>query len=237
MFKKAHIFLFFLFLSKPLYAESYVVSLGSERVIVQKEQSKVGPTFIHLHQNEKTALTAARAVMKSSGGNLLTLRHSGGRNIVFYLQHRRYEFDPNRIFTEKGIRQTLQRYGHYSRAAHQKVRELATCIKHLIPKGKVIAVHNNQTYSLKNYKKGQDLASEVRAVHLDKKQSHRNFFLVTQKDDFLRLKQLNYNSIWQKAHPTDDGSLSVYLANETYINVEAGHNQLQTQIRMLHKIV
>jgi hypothetical protein len=223
---------------QPLYAASYAVPMGNERVIIQKEQIASGPTFVHLHQNEKTALIAARTVMHSSGGSLITLKHRGGRNIVFYLNHRRYEFDPNRIFTEKGIEQTLRRHGHYSKNAHIKVRELASCIKRLIPaEGKVIAVHNNQNYSLKYYKRGQSLASEARGLYLNHAKSHRNFFLVTRKRDFLHLKKLRYNSVWQKYSPTDDGSLSVYFAKKNYINVEAGHHQLQSQIQMLHRII
>ncbi len=236
MFNLKILFSLLFFFCKSLHAASYVVQMEHERVMIQTEHYKTGPAFIHLHQNEKTALVAARTVMMSSGGSLLTLRHRGGRNIVFYVQHQRYEFDPNRIFTEKGIEQTLRTYGHYSKAAHQKVHELATKIKRLIPEGKVIAVHNNRTYSLKNYDTGQVLASEVRAIHVDEKQFYRNFFLVTQKDDFLRLKRLNYNSVWQARHPKDDGSLSVYLANRAYISVEAGHHQLQSQIRMLNEI-
>jgi hypothetical protein len=37
----------------------------------------------------------------------------------------------------------------------------------------------------------------------------------------------------QAQHATDDGSLSVYLADLDYINVEAGYDQLAAQIKML----
>lgn len=237
MFKKIFVFFLFSIFCNQLCAQSYLVRLGNERVLIQREYTRPGPVFVHLHQNEKTALMAARTVMRTSGGCLLTLQHQGGRNIVFYLDQKRYEFDPNRIFTEKGIVQTLRQYGHYSKRAHEQVRGLATRIKRLIPEGRVIAVHNNQSYSLKNYQPGESLASEARELYLKQGQSYRNFFLVTKKQDFLRLKERRYNSVLQKTHPTDDGSLSVYLANRAYINVEAGHHQLESQIRMLHEIV
>lgn len=233
MIKKSILLLLCLCCAGPLHANAYVVHLGGETVIVEKERYQRGPFFVHLHQNEKTALKAARKVARSSGGSVLTLLHDGGRNIIFHLNGKRYEFDPNRIFTEKGIEKTLRRYGHYSKSAHNEVRKLAVVIKRQIPEGKVIAVHNNQSYSLKDYKAGHGLSSDARQVHFERGQSYRNFFLVTKKRDFLRLKQLNYNGVWQKPNPTDDGSLSVYLAKKPYINVEAGHGLLKSQIRML----
>ena len=62
---------------------------------------------------------------------------------------------------------------------------------------------------------------------------YRNFYVVTKKNDYVRLKGLNFNSIWQALNATDDGSLSVYLAKRNYVNVEAGFDQLTAQIDML----
>jgi hypothetical protein len=215
------------------YAASYPVQLGDETVIVKKQRVGQGKSFVHLHQNEHTALKAALAVMHSEGGTVLTLVHRGGRNIVFRLNRQRYEFDPNRIFTEVGIKKTLSQHGAYSRQAHAKVHQLASKIKSLLPAGKVIAVHNNQSYSMRNYYPGRALASDARAVHVNRHHPYRNFYLVTQKMDYLRLKNRQYNSVLQAKNPQDDGSLSVYLASQPYVNVEAGYGQLAMQIRML----
>lgn len=62
---------------------------------------------------------------------------------------------------------------------------------------------------------------------------YRNFYLVTKIGDFLRLKSKGYNGVLQKSTATDDGSLSIYLAKNDYINVEAGYDQLIEQIKML----
>ncbi|HBI22562.1 MAG TPA: protein tyrosine phosphatase, partial [Legionella sp.] len=100
---------------------------------------------------------------------------------------------------------------------------------------KIIAVHNNEDYSLDNYLPGHDLAADARALHVNKQHFFRNFYLVTQKKDYKRLSQLKFNSILQAAKATDDGSLSVFLASTHYINVEAGYDQLAAQIKMLRR--
>ena len=163
----------------------------------------------------------------------MTLVHSGERNVVFYLHQKRYEFDPNRIFTDVGIKKTLIEFGNYSPQAHTEVKKLTNKIKQLLPKGKIIAVHNNKSYSLKDYLPGQDLEADARALNIHAHNHYRNFYLVTKKNDYVRLKKLKFNSIWQAHNATDDGSLSVYLAGTDYINVEAGYDQLAAQITML----
>lgn len=233
MISKAWLF-FLLLVSFSLHAnEDITVRLGDERVIIRQISQGTGKHFVHLHQNETTALSAAKAVIMAEGGSVLTLVHHGERNIAFHLGKTRYEFDPNRIFTERGIQETLTRYGAYSAAAHQEVEKLAAAIKARLPKGKIIAVHNNREYSLKDYLPGHSLASDVSALHFRDKQNYRNFYLVTQPADFVRLQQLPFNSILQAGGATDDGSLSVYLSRSQYINVEAGYDQLAAQVSML----
>ena len=117
--------------------------------------------------------------------------------------------------------------------AHREVKKLANKIKALLPSGKIIAVHNNKTYSLRNYMSGHDMARDARSLNRNKRHHFRNFFLVTKRHDYLRLKQLHFNSVWQSGHATDDGSLSVFLDCVHYINVEAGYDQLKAQIKML----
>ncbi len=211
---------------------SHIVMVGDEKVEIKHIVGR-GKTFIHLHHNEQTALKAAQAVVQKDGGSLITLVHSGGRNVVFHLNNQRFEFDPNRIFTDNGIKKTLSQFGQYNSRAHQEVNKLATKIKQLLPKGKVVAVHNNSTYSLKDYLPGNTLEKDAQAIHMIPENYFRNFYLVTKINDFLRLKSKGYNGILQKPSATDDGSLSIYLAKNDYINVEAGYDQLVEQIKML----
>jgi hypothetical protein len=221
-----------LFFYQFTYAMNHIVMVGDEKVDIKHSIGK-GKTFIHLHHNEKTALKAAQAVIQQEGGSLIALEHSGGRNIVFHLNNQRYEFDPNRIFTDMGIKKTLMDFSHYSTGAHQEVNKLANKIKQLLPKGKVVAVHNNSSYSLRDYLPGKSLEHDAQAIHHVPEKYYRNFYLVTKSSDFLRLKSKGYNGVLQKPSATDDGSLSVYLAKNDYVNVEAGYDQLVEQIKML----
>lgn len=218
---------------QPSFAKQYPVRLGNSTVIIQQERYGSGKSFVHVHENETTALLAAQTLIRHQGGSLLTLKHGGGRNIKFTLHHKHYEFDPNRIFTDKGIYKTLNAYGDYSKPAHKAVKRLATQILHLLPKGKIIAVHNNDTFSLHDYLPGKEMEHEARQLHFNKQQYYRNFFIVTQKQDFERLKSRCFNSVWQSQSAADDGSLSIRLSKHNYINVEAGYDQLNTQISML----
>ncbi len=219
----------------PCYARQYPVQLGNTTVLIVQERHGKGKSFIHVHQNETTALQAARTVIRHQGGSLITLKHPGERNISFMLHHKHYEFDPNRIFTYRGIYRTLHENGHYSKAAHRRVKHLAARIVSLLPKGKIIAVHNNEYFSLRDYLPGQDLAEEARRLHFSDQAHYRNFFIVTQKHDFDRLKALKFNSIWQAKSAQDDGSLSIRLMKRHYVNVEAGYDQLDHQINMLRQ--
>ncbi|KTD68855.1 MULTISPECIES: protein tyrosine phosphatase [Legionella] len=221
-----------LFFCQFAYGMNHVVMVGDEKVEIKHVVGR-GKTYIHVHHNEQTALKAAQAVIQKEGGSLITLVHSGGRNIVFRLNNQRYEFDPNRIFTDNGIKKTLSQFGQYNPQAHREVNKLASKIKQLLPKGKVVAVHNNSSYSLKDYLPGNSLENDAQAIHMIPENYFRNFYLVTKINDFLRLKSKGYNGVLQKSSATDDGSLSIYLAKNDYINVEAGYDQLFEQIKML----
>lgn len=213
-------------------AINHKVMVGDEPVIIKHIPGK-GKAYVHVHQNETTALKAAQVAIAKQGGSLLTLTHSGGRNIVFHLNNQRYEFDPNRIYTDKGIKKTLAQYSRYTPEAHTEVKKLAKKIKELIPEGKVVAVHNNSTYSLKDYLPGHKLAADAQVIHMSPNNYYRNFYLVTQFKDYLRLKMNGFNGILQRKSATDDGSMSIFLAKSQYINVEAGYNQLSEQVKML----
>lgn len=219
-------------LSQTACAINHLVMVGDERVVIQQQPGK-GKAFVHVHHNEQTALKAAKAVLRREGGSLLTLIHSGGRNIVFHLEKKRYEFDPNRMYTDRGIKKTLMQFGEYTPEAHKEVKKLADKMKQLLPKGKIIAVHNNSTYSLKNYMPGHELAADVQDLYINPGLYYRNFYLVTQLNDYLRLKKEGFNGVLQKKSVQDDGSLSVLFAKSEYINVEAGFDQLAEQVIML----
>ena len=225
-----------IFFLQTAFSANYPVKIGNTTVIIQKIARSNGKNFVHLHQNETTALTAAKAIVTKNGGSILTLVHPGQRNVIFHIHNKRYEFDPNRIFTDRGIQKTLQNFGGYTLQAHKEVKKLADQIKLHLPAGKIVAVHNNKSYSFKDYLPGQNLAADAQDLQIKDGQHYRNFYLVTQLQDYRRIKKLNFNGIWQAKNAADDGSLSIFLAGRNYVNVEAGYNQLSAQIRMLQQV-
>lgn len=226
------LFFALIFLAQAVFAKDYPVKIGDTVVLIRHIAGK-GKTFVHLHQNEQTALQAAKIVISKEGGSLLTLVHKGTRNIEFMLCGKRYEFDPNRIFTDRGIKKTLSEFGPYTPGAHRQVRRFAQRIQSLLPKGKIVAVHNNASYSLRDYFPGHNLAAEAKEIFWSARNYYRNFYLVTQTRDYKRLKAKGFNGVLQHQQATDDGSLSVVMANKDYINVEAGYGQLMEQVKML----
>lgn len=225
-------YLYFL-LTSIIHTQVYFVHLGQNTNVQIFKQSTPGKTFIHLHENERTALYAAKLYVDTKGGTLITIKHSGQRNIVFYMDNQRFEFDPNRIFTDDGIKKTLLEYGSYTPAAHLEVKKLAEEIKSLLPAGKIIAVHNNRDYSIREYFPQHPLYNEAKALNYLSQSNYRNFFFVTSMDEFKRLKNLAFNVALQSDIATDDGSLSYFLGKSNYINVEAGYDQLAAQFKML----
>lgn len=226
-------FLFGLLFISNVYALDYPVTLGDTTVIIRQYHNGPGKTILHVHHNETTALKAAQAYFKTHGGTLITLVHKGGRNIVFRLNGQRFEFDPNRMFTDNGIKKTLSLYSTYTPSAQREVKKLAHQLLALIPPGKIIAIHNNQFYSFKDYLPKHRFANEAQALHFVDERHYRNFYVLTNRYDFTRLKGKPFNSVLQATTPSDDGSLSVYFAQREYINIEAGYNQLNAQIEML----
>lgn len=221
-----------MFINGLIHTEVYTVKLGETPVQIIKQVGQ-GKTFIHLHENEKTALAAAKLYIDRYNGTLITLKHKGSRNIIFRLKEKQYEFDPNRIFTDKGIKKTLQHYGPYSLAAHHQVKYFANEIKNLIPSGKVIAVHNNTNYSIEEYLPAHTMAGEIKAIHYTDKSNFRNFYFVTKLEEFQRLKKLKFNVALQTPTAQDDGSLSFYFSKKNYINIESAHGQLSRQMMMI----
>lgn len=217
------------------HAAQTSIKLGDKRVVIQVINQGRGNNFVHLHNNETTALRAAKSVLRSCGGTLISLRHPGRRNISFRLNKKKYVFDPNRIFTNRGIRRTLTQLSRYDKQAAAEVGKLARKIRQLIPGGgKVVAVHNNSGYSMKNYYPKGSMRNDAKRIFKAPKRYYRNFYFVTSASNFNKFKKLGFNVVLQNnASVTDDGSLSVAMRHRNYINVEAGYGQLSEQINML----
>jgi hypothetical protein len=219
------------------------IALGRTGVdLVMSGDADAQVIFINLHQNEQTSVKAARSVIQGKGHVLIELQSQGNRNVVFWIGLRPYLFDPNRIFSDQGLEQTLRFHGGYSNAAHAAVLGLRTAIidELQIHRARmVVALHNNGTghYTIKNYLPGAEQEAQARAVHVDASADPGDFFLVTQRMAYDSLCESGFGVVLQNDVACDDGSLSHFFSQRLplYVNVEArfGHEQEQRAMLVL----
>ena len=216
--------------------------IGNAVVTVEVTQrGQPVPTMINVHDDENTSVAAGKVVLEQSGGRLIELSHGGSRLIRFNLGAERYAFDPNRIFSETGIRNTLTRQSHYSEAAHRVVKRFATqYLDHfaLDREPVIIALHNNSegALSIHSYEAGGQQAASSQTIHAAPDRSADDFFYVTDQRFFDYLKQRDFNvTLQDNVNVPDDGSLSVYFGKKgiPYINIEAENSHLNAQIDMV----
>lgn len=234
-------------------AQELTVPLAQTVQLGKKTQVVVQPTcfhpiagifFVHVHEDEVTAVEAATAVLQERDfGCFITLKHGNGRNIKFTLSNGvEYQFDPNRMFTPTGRIATLQRFGKVSTAASEAIRQLADyfATTYIDSSKLVIALHNNTNnggLTVQSYAKGGAYASDAAAVFINPQEDPDDFIYTTTQQAFDFFKEKGFNVLLQQNDTvTDDGSLSVYAAKKgiDYINIEAEHGRKEKQKEMLH---
>ena len=202
-----------------------------------------GVTYVHLHENERTAADAAARVLPGWGGRFVRLRAQGQRLVRFETAGRRYIFDPNRVFTPAGVTRTLRRYSVDAPAARAEVTAFADRVLRAITAPAptlVIAPHNNSAgaYSIRSYVPGGPLARDAARVHTGGADPD-DFCLVTDDAMFETLKRHGVNVVLQDpARVDDDGSLAVYCQRHglRYVNVEARDGHLDQQVALLELV-
>ena len=225
-----------------LTEERRMVALGSDSVaVVTHAANRPGLTYINVHDDENTSVQAGLDVIRRPGGRVIELQHMDRRNIVFTLDGTTYEFDPNRMFTDVGAEASLHRFGAYSDSAFAVVRRFADELIEaydLAALSVVVTLHNNTegTYSAKSYAEGGEYEEDAADVFIVEGSDPDDFFFVTDRGIFEKLKAGGFNVVLQdNDRATDDGSLSVFCGQHDipYVNVEAQRGHLEAQIRML----
>lgn len=195
----------------------------------------------NMHDNENTAAIAGRIIATKYGGQYMELEHGGERNISFYIDEDSIYIDPNRIYTDAGIWQQLAKNKITDTLAFMEVakwRDSLLSVLKIHERSLVIALHNNtnQNYSFSSYLPGGEYETEADTTYQGKIRDMDDFYFVTDPQIFDVLAKGRYHVVLQaNTSMTDDGSLSVYCAihGVRYINVEAQHNHLLRQIKML----
>lgn len=199
---------------------------------------------INLHDDEITAVNAARSVLEDRGGVLIKIENKGKRNISFPFKGMVYTFDPNRIFSRSGIMHTLKANGKINPLAVIEVEKFAANLLQLIPDSIscLIALHNNTDgdFSVKTYLPGGMRQNDASLVYADEWQDIDDIALTTDQVIYNKMASLGYNSILQNNEKVfKDGSLSVYYGeqNRRYINIETQHGKTVQYKEMLRKLL
>jgi hypothetical protein len=218
----------------------HVVPLGSSAVVI--EQTRLTDSlpyfFVHLHDNETTAAEIAKQVAAREGIMLIRILNQRERLIRFQQSGGQLQVDPNRIFSDTGIRKTLALYNRYSEEAFRAVQQFRNRLLQLLDHNKtIIALHNNtdNRFSILHYQEAGNLPMHVNAEH-----DPDDFFLTNNRELFDLLRAANFNVVLEEASRVDeDGSLSLYCSrkNIRYINVEAEHGHQQQQAAMLDALL
>ncbi len=233
-----------LFLPQPLpgtTASTTTLYLGEERVWVHVHEGPTpGLTFVNIHDDENTALEAAKLYIRNHGGRLVELRHGRGRNVVIRRNGVLDRFDPNRMLTEKGRRQTLSFFNNLNSQNVAIVTDFANKLAGIlkISKNKVIvSVHNNTPgkLTIKDFQPGQLYGDDTHEVFINPAEDPDDFFFTNSLTLFRALRTLRYNVALMAFDPPDRGTLGNYVNHigGIYILVEAEHGHLDRQIRML----
>lgn len=239
--------------AKPLVLE-YRFSTRSDGLVKLKvinyPKLKTDLFFFHMHENEVTARTTGSEAVRKNGGTLMYLDHSGtGRNMRVKIDNVTYEFDPNRIFTDKGLR---ERTKPTPTPAHfQKLKNFVNWIVRNIQLaqkqrkyGSLVALHNNtddhshrDQLSILTEKELVDI--DNRYVNVNPQWDIDNFFIATLKptyDRFIQANNPNMSLILER--PRDIGYLSDWAVKKKidFITVETQISDSVSNRRMIELV-
>ena len=212
-------------------------------VINENTKSENEILFINVHENELTSVEALRLFDTEKKYRFIWLHHNGSRRIYFNHQNIVYSIDPNRIFTHKGIEETIAFDKLFSRKAERMAKSFAhEILKLLRGSGWVISLHNNtpDNYSVFSYQAGGDEYGNAEQLHIDESMDPDDFIFTTDRILFDHLSQLPVNVILQdNENCKDDGSLSVYCGRKgiPYVNIEAEYGHLDEQVKLIDMVV
>lgn len=147
------------------------------------------------------------------------------------------KIDPNRMFSRAGADKSIRTLnpnldsGKINATLDFLDHERERLVKHLMPEkgSRLVALHNNRDYSVKDEIAASDQTS------IKQPSQPGNFFLCTAAGDYAVLKQSPFNVVLQSKPDPDDGSLSRLAAKRgfRYINLECSLGNYEDQVTML----
>lgn len=217
------------------------INIGDSTLIINEQflNKDSSVLFLNIHEDEQTSIEAIQEFNKTKSVNFSFLEHNKTRRITFNLKHKSYSFDPNRIFTRKGVRNTIEPKRFFNFKSKAVVRYIASHIISIIKRYDVIVTLHNNTdvnYSIKSYAPGEDESENTAELNINDTWDPDDFVYTTEKQYFDYLKAEGVNVILQKQSGyVNDGSLSIYCGKHKikYINIEAQKGHLAEQTKLI----
>ncbi|MGE4130797.1 MAG: hypothetical protein AB7F86_04120 [Bdellovibrionales bacterium] len=203
--------------------------------------------YFHMHINERAAKLAGEQRVQEKGGTFMYLHHySGQRNMRVIVNGTPYKFDPNRIFTDKGLQTSLE--PKPNRADLDEFRKFVVWVKRNIllalqnrRRPMVTALHNNTDDD--THGRLLSILTEKDLLQIDNQLVNQNtgwdiddFFIATWPTTYQSLVDgHNPNISLRLAQPRNIGYLSNWMIEEgiEYLNIESETDQLPRALRML----
>ena len=221
--------------------DSTSIVLGDLNVnLVKYSYSQPNINFLTIHDNEDTGVKAAFRFLNEIGGTIIDCQYGGVRNFKFTYEDEIYQTDPNSIYTKRGIRLGLEKYGITDDFVVDELEKAGkTILNTYNPKttGYIFTLHNNADsgFGISSYLPGYELASTADSVHINFEMDNDDLLLVTEIPLYNYLKKANVNVVLQSKYATDDGSLSIYAMqnNIPYLNAEVQHGHIDEHYRLI----
>lgn len=238
-----------------LFASSLAVAFPEQTDIylevIGNENTANRQVFFAPHEDEHVINEYLAKRIAQDKGHFLILRQAGQREISLNINKQKILVDPNRIFTLKGIKDSIKKLNPELATSSTNFQQAVSRSHALgifivakmggLNKQKTwLAVHNNTQGYKDDGKGGIGDVSMIRyryklntgakyLINLTPLVGDEDdLFFVTNKQDFLKMQSDGFNAVLQNPIVTsdieeDDGSLSVYaqMNGIRYINIEA----------------
>lgn len=197
--------------------------------------------MIRVHADENTAKKTALWWLEQNPGEFIDIDNDQ-RNVQFTIDGIEHAVDPNRIFAWQGLHSSLNENSEQIHPdALNQANKLANGIRQCLASSHtVIALHNNEEFSIAEYTSAGPSQSSANGVHVEPGASCHNFVLVTDEVDFHALKAKRISCVWLSDEDADHpGSLSDHCANQgiRYFNIETSHGAFDVQQRLLSDVM
>lgn len=217
------------------------IVLGDSSIVLHSKicNSKSNILFLNIHEDEHTSIEAVEQFSETTSLNFVYLQHNKTRRIHFSSKKTTYSVDPNRVYTAKGRKATIEPLHKLKFRPNRIAKKLAKEIINVVNQYSIIVTMHNNTdvnYSIKSYLPGEDESQNTADVFVSDNWDADDFVYTTNKVYFDYLKQSDVNVILQdNTGYVNDGSLSVYCGKKgiPYLNIEAQKGHLKEQIKLV----